>query len=142
MTSGDALKSYAAGVGNAVGNAIIDGVNLVGGGFTGMPGQVPSVDFEAKSKIYEAQGEASAEGLMAANAGRALGKGLTELTTVRLAGGAERAAQFGANWPTASLDDALSTFAGSNPLISTTAKGKKIFNKPKYRNSSCSGCKR
>jgi hypothetical protein len=42
-------------------------------------------------------------------------------------GGAQRAAKFASNWPTASLDDALSKFAGKNPLVTTTDKGKKIF---------------
>jgi len=44
--------------------------------------------------------------------------------------GAQRASKYGANWPTASLDDAVSRFAGSNPVISTTAKGKKFFTNP------------
>ncbi|MFJ5257528.1 RHS repeat-associated core domain-containing protein [Pseudomonas sp. NPDC088414] len=45
-------------------------------------------------------------------------------------GGAARAAQYSANWPKANLNNAVEKFAGNNPIISTTDKGKKIYKNP------------
>lgn len=51
-----------------------------------------------------------------------VGKGITN--------GASRAAKFSKEWPAANLDDAVNKFAGSNPVITTTAKGKRIYTNP------------
>jgi hypothetical protein len=45
-------------------------------------------------------------------------------------GGAARAAQYSANWPKANLNGAIDKFAGPNPVITTTDKGKKIYKNP------------
>ncbi|MEX6315795.1 hypothetical protein AB6G19_21165 [Providencia manganoxydans] len=42
-------------------------------------------------------------------------------------GGAERAKKFAENWPEADLDEAIDKFAGESPLITTTDKGKRIY---------------
>ncbi|QGX41523.1 FG-GAP-like repeat-containing protein [Permianibacter aggregans] len=41
--------------------------------------------------------------------------------------GAERAAAYGEGWASASLSDAVEQFAGKNPVISMTDKGKRIY---------------
>ncbi|WP_139834281.1 RHS repeat domain-containing protein, partial [Pseudomonas sp. R44(2017)] len=45
-------------------------------------------------------------------------------------GGAARAAQYAANWPKANLNNAVEKFAGPNPTITTTEKGKRIYKNP------------
>ncbi len=44
--------------------------------------------------------------------------------------GAARAAKYSKEWPVASLDDAVNKFSGTNPVITTTAKGKRIYTNP------------
>lgn len=38
--------------------------------------------------------------------------------------------QYSSNWATASLDKVINEFAGSNPIITTTEKGKRIYTNP------------
>ena len=45
-------------------------------------------------------------------------------------GGAARAALYSANWAKANLNSAVEKFAGSNPIVSTTDKGKRIYKNP------------
>jgi len=45
-------------------------------------------------------------------------------------GGAARAALYSANWPIANSNSAVEKFAGSNPIVSTTDKGKRIYKNP------------
>ena len=42
-------------------------------------------------------------------------------------GGAARAATYASGWEKASLNDAVTNFAGLNPVVTTTAKGKRIY---------------
>ncbi|MFB3306690.1 RHS repeat domain-containing protein, partial [Pseudomonas sp. AMR01] len=46
-------------------------------------------------------------------------------------GGAQRAAKYSANWKTADLNENIVKFAGTDPVVTTTGKGKKI-----HKNSS------
>ena len=50
--------------------------------------------------------------------------------TEKLTGGAARAEQYSNNWPTGNLDKAINDFAGTNPIITTTEKGKRIYTNP------------
>ena len=45
-------------------------------------------------------------------------------------GGAQRAAKYSGNWKTADLNESIIKFAGSNPVTTTTHKGKKIYKNP------------
>ena len=45
-------------------------------------------------------------------------------------GGAKRAQQYLSNWPTGDLNAAIKKFAGNNPVITTTEKGKRIYTNP------------
>jgi RHS repeat-associated protein len=45
-------------------------------------------------------------------------------------GGAERSAKYSANWKTASLSENIVKFAGTDPTVTTTDKGKKIYKNP------------
>ncbi|MDF7670414.1 hypothetical protein PT276_04225 [Orbaceae bacterium ESL0721] len=45
-------------------------------------------------------------------------------------GGAARAEQYSSNWTTANLEKAIENFAGKNPVITTTEKGKRIYTNP------------
>ena len=44
-----------------------------------------------------------------------------------LSSGATRAQQYSANWPKANLNEAIKKFAGRDPIITTTDKGKRIY---------------
>ncbi|MBY8971339.1 RHS repeat protein [Pseudomonas sp. P867] len=46
------------------------------------------------------------------------------------AGGAQRAARYSANWQTADLNENIVKFAGPDPIVITTDKGKKIYKNP------------
>ncbi|MEZ2895455.1 hypothetical protein [Providencia rettgeri] len=43
------------------------------------------------------------------------------------AGGAERAKKFAENWPEADLNESIDKFAGKSPIVTTTDKGKRIY---------------
>ncbi|WP_460137712.1 RHS repeat-associated core domain-containing protein [Pseudomonas sp. S1_E04] len=45
-------------------------------------------------------------------------------------GGAERSAKYSANWKTANLNENIVKFAGTDPTVTTTDKGKKIYKNP------------
>ncbi len=45
-------------------------------------------------------------------------------------GGVHRAARYSSNWKTASLDENIVRFAGTDPIVTTTASGKKIYKNP------------
>jgi uncharacterized protein RhaS with RHS repeats len=45
-------------------------------------------------------------------------------------GGAERSAKYSANWKTDSLSENIVKFAGTDPTVTTTDKGKKIYKNP------------
>lgn len=45
-------------------------------------------------------------------------------------GGAARAQKYSDKWPTGNLDSAIQKFAGSNPIVTTTDKGKRIYTNP------------
>ena len=50
--------------------------------------------------------------------------------TEKLTGGAARVEQYSNNWPIGNLDKAINDFAGTNPIITTTEKGKRIYTNP------------
>ena len=62
--------------------------------------------------------------------GTEAGKGTGTTNTEKVTGGAARAEQYSSNWATASLDKVINEFAGSNPIITTTEKGKRIYTNP------------
>ncbi|MCE0829018.1 hypothetical protein LVQ78_23840 [Buttiauxella sp. A2-C2_NF] len=45
-------------------------------------------------------------------------------------GGTARAQKYSDNWPTGNLDAAIKKFAGSDPVVTTTDKGKRIYTNP------------
>jgi len=50
-----------------------------------------------------------------------------DIKATNLTDGALRASKYSNNWPTASLDNAIKKFAGDNPKVTFTDKGKKIY---------------
>ncbi|MDY0972291.1 VENN motif pre-toxin domain-containing protein, partial [Siccibacter turicensis] len=55
----------------------------------------------------------------------------TAVSNEGLKGGAARAQMYAKNWPSGNLDKAIEKFAGSNPTVTTTEKGKRIYTNPK-----------
>lgn len=48
----------------------------------------------------------------------------------KVLGGAKRAEKFAQNWPEADLNASVNKFAGSNPVVTMTEKGKRIYEHP------------
>lgn len=53
-----------------------------------------------------------------------------ENQSVRISGGEYRANLYSKNWAEASLSESIEKFAGKNPIITTTDKGKRIYENP------------
>ncbi|PIT53848.1 hypothetical protein BHC48_00955 [Snodgrassella communis] len=81
---------------------------------------------EANAIKNESRGVGKEAGKEAANAG----KGANGTNTEKLTGGAARAEKFSNNWPTGNLDEVIEKFAGVNPIITITEKGKRIYTNP------------
>ncbi|PIT09517.1 hypothetical protein BGI40_11295 [Snodgrassella communis] len=81
---------------------------------------------EANAIKSESRGVGKDAGKEAAKAG----KGANGTNTEKLTGGAARAEKFSNNWPTGNLDEVIEKFAGVNPIITITEKGKRIYTNP------------
>jgi hypothetical protein len=81
---------------------------------------------EANAIKSESRGVGKDAGKEAAKAG----KGANGTNTEKLTGGAARAEKFSNNWLTGNLDEVIEKFAGVNPIITITEKGKRIYTNP------------
>ncbi|EKT7570159.1 hypothetical protein A8N28_004846 [Salmonella enterica] len=53
-----------------------------------------------------------------------------DIPNVMTSNGADRSQKYSSNWATADLDEAIKKFAGENPIINVTDKGKRIYTNP------------